>query len=156
MGTFKNKFDSNRQDWTTPKELFNKLNEEFHFTCDLAASKENALCSKFFTIDDNGLNQKWEGICYLNPPFNTKNCRVVDWVKKAYLNTQNNSNLIVVILLPARTNNKFWHQYIMKASEIKFICGRVKFGGAKCGLPQPLVFVVFKKSDKTKFSSFYL
>ncbi len=152
----KNRFASKKQDWNTPKYLFDKINEEFHFDCDLAASHENALCPNFYTKQNNGLLKQWSGTCWLNPPYNTKECKVIDWVKKAYNDTLNNENLTVVMLLPARTNNKFWHDYIMRAAEIKFIRGRVKFNGAKHGLPQPLVLVVFKKSETTKFSSFYL
>ena len=153
----KNSFASKKQDWQTPKELFEKPNKEFNFTIDLAASDDNALCSKFYSKDSNGLQQCWDGVCYLNPPYNSKESKVIDWVKKAYNDTQKNSNLTVVILLPARTNNKFFHNYIMKCAEVKFICGRVKFNGAKHGLPQPLLFAVFRKTDlPTKFTSFYL
>jgi len=156
MANFNNKFDSIRQDWDTPQLLFDKVNKEFNFEWDLAASKENTKCPKFFTQQDDGLKQKWEGVCWLNPPYGDKSSKMVDWIKKAYNDTQLNSELTVVMLIPARTNTKWFHQFCMKAAELKFICGRPKFGDGKHGLPQPLILVVFKKSDETKFSSFDL
>jgi len=59
------------------------------------------------------------------------------------------------MLIPARTNTVWWHDYCMKAKEIRFIKGRPKFGDAKHGLPQPLAIVIFAKHyGETKFSSF--
>ncbi len=157
MALFKGKFDSVKQDWTTPKELFDKLNNEFGFTCDLAASPENALCPKFFTKEDNGLLQQWSGVCWLNPPFGQKNAKMIDWIKKSYEDSQLNSNLTVVMFIPARTNNKWWAKYCMNAKEVRFIIGRPKFGGATHGLPQPLCLVIFGKTEQpTKFSAYPL
>lgn len=157
MANFTNKFSSVRQDWTTPRVLFDKLNQEFNFEWDLAASPENALCKNFYTQENDGLKQNWNGICWLNPPYGDKQSKMVDWIKKAYNSTQENENLTVVMLIPARTNTKWFHSFCLKSAELKFICGRPKFGDSLHGLPQPLVFVVFKKtSENTKFSSFYL
>lgn len=155
MAKFNKKFESIKQDWTTPKKLFNQINEEFHFECDLAASKDNALCSKFFSQEDDGLSKEWNGVCWLNPPYGDKSSKMVDWIKKAYHDSQKNPNLTVVMLIPARTNTKWFHDYCMKAAELKFICGRPKFGDSTHGLPQPLILVVFKKSNQTIFSSFH-
>lgn len=156
MASFNKKFDSIKQDWNTPIDLFKKLDDEFHFEYDLAANSENALCSKFYNKDDNGLAQKWHGICWLNPPYGDKSSKMVDWIKKAYSDSRINSNLTVVMLIPARTNTRWFHNYCMKATEIRFICGRPKFGDNKHGLPQPLILVIFKKGKSIKFSSFYL
>ena len=156
MAFFKNKFDSIKQDWNTPKSLFDKLNDEFNFKWDLAATKENSLCSKYYTKETDGLKQEWVGVCWLNPPYGDKSSKMVDWIKKAHQSTQENPDLTVVMLIPARTNTKWWANYIMKSAEIRFIVGRPKFGDSKHGLPQPLVLVIFKKSEYTKFSSFYL
>jgi phage N-6-adenine-methyltransferase len=156
MASFNNKFNSVKQDWTTPQSLFNKINLEFNFEWDLAASETNAKCSKFFTKEQDGLKQIWDGVCWLNPPYGDKSSKMVDWIKKAYNDSKNNDKLTVVMLIPARTNTKWFHEYCMKAAELKFILGRPKFGDSKHGLPQPLVLVVFKKSDNTKFSSFNL
>lgn len=157
MANFNNKFDSIKQDWNTPKILFDKLNDEFNFQWDLASSKDNALCENYFTKETDGLKQNWNGICWLNPPYGDKTSKMVDWIKKAYNDTLDNENLTVVMLIPARTNTKWFHEYCLKAYELKFICGRPKFGDATHGLPQPLILVVFKKSkENTKFTSFYL
>lgn len=153
MAGFTNKFASVRQDWDTPDKVFLPLNEEFHFETDLAASPSNTRAPKFFTKEDDGLKQKWQGTCWLNPPFGDKSSKMVDWIKKAWHDTQVDEGLTVVMLIPARTNTKWFHQYCMKAAEVRFICGRPKFGGATHGLPQPLVIVVFKKSQETKFGS---
>jgi phage N-6-adenine-methyltransferase len=156
MASFNNKFNSVKQDWTTPQSLFNKINLEFNFEWDLAASETNAKCSKFFTKEQDGLKQIWDGVCWLNPPYGDKSSKMVDWIKKAYNDSKNNDKLTVVMLIPARTNTKWFHEYCMKAAELKFILGRPKFGDSKHGLPQPLVLVVFKNSNDTKFSSFSL
>jgi phage N-6-adenine-methyltransferase len=141
MALFKTKFDSIRQDWETPDELFNPLNEEFGFTFDVCATKENTKCSNFYTISDNALEQKWSGVCWMNPPFGEQG----KWVRKAYQEGLNGTT--VVCLLPARTNTGWWHDYCMKG-EIRFIRGRPKFKGAKHGLPQPLAIVIFgRKQD---------
>ncbi len=143
MAGFNKKFDSIRQDWDTPQVLFDKLNEEFKFEYDLAASNKNTKCDKFFSKEDDGLKQKWNGVCWLNPPYGDKTSKMVDWIKKAYNDTQFNPNLTVVMLIPARTNTKWFHNFCMKAAELKLICGRPKFGDSKHGLPQPLILVVF-------------
>src|ERR1035437_122485 len=108
MAGFGSKFNSKKQDWTTPRTLFDKLNNEFHFEWDLAASKENALCSNYYTKELNGLNQEWlSASCFINPPFGDSGSKLSDWVKKAYVSTQANINLKVVMLIPARTNTKW-------------------------------------------------
>lgn len=138
MAQFKTKFESKRQDWETPDELFVSLNEEFNFTLDVCATKENAKCKTFFSVEDNGLEQTWIGVCWMNPPFGVQG----KWVRKAF--EESRKGTIVVCLLPARTNTLWWHNYCMKG-EIRFIKGRPKFKGAKHGLPQPLAIVIFRK-----------
>lgn len=156
MAKFTNKFTSIKQDWETPINLFQKLNSEFLFNFDLAASNSNFKCKNYFSINDNSLKQDWNGICWLNPPYGDKKSKLSDWCKKAYLESVRNDKLIVVMLIPARTNTKWFHDYCMKASELRFICGRPKFGGADHGLPQPLVIVVFQKNKPLKVSSYYI
>lgn len=157
MAGFTKKFDSVRQDWTTPKVLFDKLNQEFNFEWDLAASAGNKLCKNFYTKENDGLTKDWNGIAWLNPPFGCKSSKMIDWIKKSYNETQKNSNLTVVMLIPARTNCKWFADYIMKAAEVRFIIGRPKFGNCIHGLPQPLLLAVFKQTNQpTKYSPFYL
>lgn len=156
MATFTGKFDSNRQDWDTPDSIYLPLDAEFHFQTDLAASPDNARCVRYFTKEQDGLKQPWDGVCWLNPPFGDKSSKMVDWIKRAYEESQRNPNLTVVMLIPARTNTRWFHQFCMQAAEVRFICGRPKFADATHGLPQPLVIIVFKKSAKTIFTSFQL
>lgn len=153
MAGFTNKFDSVRQDWDTPDSVFLPLDAEFHFTLDLAASEKNTRCKRFYSKEQDGLKQEWKGIAWINPPFGDKSSKMVDWIKKAWHDTQRDPDLTVVMLIPARTNTKWFHDYCMKAAEVRFIKGRPKFGDASHGLPQPLVIIVFKKSDKTVFKT---
>ena len=96
----------------------------------------------------------WQGVGWLNPPYGAKTGKLSDWVKRAYQETRK-EGCCVVMLIPARTNTKWFHEYCMKASELRFFKGRPKFGDAKHGLPQPLVLVVFKAgSVLPKLSSF--
>jgi len=156
MALLKDKFASAKQDWTTPDDLFDKLNREFHFDFDLAASEKNTKCKRFFTKSDDALTKDWNGTCWLNPPYGSTNDKLVDWVIKSFHESKKD-HCTVVMLIPARTNTKWWHEYVMKACEVRFICGRPKFGDAIHGLPQPLALIVFKEHDgETKFSSFHM
>lgn len=157
MASFSGKFNSTRQDWTTPKPLFAALDAEFHFTCDLAASEENTLCARYFSQEVDGLQQSWSGTCWLNPPYGDPKSKMVDWIKRADSETKRDFNLTVVMFIPARTNTRWWHRYCMKAAEIRFICGRPRFGDATHGLPQPLALIVFRQHvGETRYGSFHL
>ena len=136
-------FSSKKQDWTTPKEFFKKLDDEFHFTLDAAASDENALCKDYFTEKDNALVQKWTGIVWLNPPDGRE---LKHWVKKAHDEVQNGNAEMVVMLVPSRTDTVYWHEYIMKV-DIRFIKGRLKFCDGKNPAPFPSAVVIFKLNN---------
>lgn len=117
-------FSSNKEDWETPQELFNELDQEFNFTIDVCADNRNKKCKRFYTKEENGLLQNWNNeIVWCNPPYGRK---IGEWVKKA-----EESNATVVMLLPARTDTKWFHKYIYKKAEIRFIKGRLKFGNSK-------------------------
>ncbi len=137
MANFKDAFKSTKQDWVTPDEFFSPLQKEFSFTLDVAASINNSKCKRFFTKKDDGLSKDWKGTCWMNPPYNNKK----GWIIKAY--NESKKGATVVCLVPARTNTNWWHDFCMKG-EIRFIRGRVKFVGAKHGLPQPLALVIFR------------
>lgn len=135
-------FSSRSFDWETPDELFNKLNEEFSFTIDVCADASNTKCRRYFSPEQNGLAQDWSReVCWMNPPYGRE---VGKWVKKAYEEAQRGA--LVVCLLPARTDTGWWHEYVMKASEVRFIKGRLKFKGSKNSAPFPSCIVVFKPS----------
>lgn len=125
---------SNTPEWATPQELFDELDKEFRFTLDPCATKENAKCNKFFTKEDDGLNQDWSGeIIFMNPPYGRE---IGKWVKKL-------SEAGGVALLPARTDTRWFHDYIYKKAEVRFIKGRLKFGGSVNSAPFPSMICVF-------------
>lgn len=140
----KNRFKASRSDWETPDDLFKKVDDIFHFTRDVCASKDNTKCDNFWTKENSCLNKRWEGINWMNPPY--KNMK--PFIEKAY---KERKNAITVCLLPARTNTNWWHDYCMRG-EIYFICGRPKFKGCKYGLPQPLALIVFGRGKKIMWS----
>jgi len=140
MGNFDNKFESNRQDYETPQSLFEPLNKEFGFTLDVCATYDNTKCKDFIPPEVDGLNTNWDKnkVCWMNPPFKT----VGKWVEKAYNESMNGTT--VVCLVASRTNTNWWHNFVMKANEIRYVKGRPKFVGCKHGLPLPLSIVIFK------------
>lgn len=131
-------FTSKTDLWETPQELFDKMNDEFGFETDVCAIQENAKCKNFYTPEENGLLQDWRGCCWMNPPYGRK---IGDWVQKAYESSVNNK-ATVVCLLPARTDTKWFHDYCVKG-EIRFLKGRLKFGGSKNSAPFPSMLVIF-------------
>ena len=140
MGQFdKNKFDGVSIVWATPPEIFNPLNEEFCFTLDVAASKENRKVERYIDEETDGLEQSWKDeVCWCNPPYG----RIVPkWIEKAKAESENGATSVLLIL--AKTNTKWFHELCMTASEIRFVKGRPKFIGAKDGLPFPLMLVIF-------------
>lgn len=134
-------YSSHTDQWATPQIFFDKLNEEFKFSLDPCATKENAKCDNYFTQEINGLLQSWEGHnVFCNPPYGKQ---LSQWVKKAYEESKK-PNTLVVMLIPARTDTRYFHEYIYhKAKEIRFIKGRLKFGQAKNSAPFPSMVVIF-------------
>lgn len=130
-------FSSKSDLWSTPQDLFDRLNKEFHFTLDVCAIKENAKCSNFFDPTVDGLKQNWKGVCWMNPPYGRG---IKKWVEKAYFSSLEGAT--VVCLLPARTDTIWFHEYCVKG-EIRFIKGRLKFGGHADPAPFPSMIVIF-------------
>lgn len=129
-------FSSKTDLWETPQALFDELNREFGFQTDVCALPENAKCDEFYTQEQDGLSQQWTGVCWCNPPYGRQ---VGKWVKKAA-----ESDATVVMLLPARTDTKWFHDYILPNAEIRFIKGRLKFGGNKNSAPFPSMVCIFR------------
>ena len=132
-------FSSKTDMWATPQDFFDRLNRLFNFNLDVCATAENAKCARFFTVADNGLAQKWDGTCWMNPPYGRE---IGEWVAKAYKSSRENM-CTVVCLIPARTDTSWWHEYCAKG-EIYFVRGRLKFGEAKNSAPFPSAVVVFR------------
>ncbi len=137
-------FSSKTDLWETPQDLFNKLNEEFHFNLDVCALPENTKCAAYFTPEIDGLRQPWYGICWCNPPYGRQIGR---WVQKAYQSAKNGAT--VVMLIPARTDTRWFHDYIYQKErvEIRFLRGRLKFGYSKNAAPFPSMVVVFRPNN---------
>jgi len=128
------------EEWGTPQHFFDSLNEEFGFTLDVCATDGNAKCGRYFTKEDDGLLQDWEGACWMNPPYGRA---IGHWMRKAYESSVNGAT--VVCLVPARTDTAWWHDYAMKG-DIRFLRGRLKFvgvDGVKSSAPFPSAVVVF-------------
>ena len=133
-------FSSRTDLWETPQDFFEKLDKEFHFTLDVCALPENAKCAAYYTPEMNGLVQPWRGKCWCNPPYGRK---IGEWVKRAHNYAM--EGITTVMLLPARTDTQWFHDYILNPKrEIRFIRGRLKFGGAKNSAPFPSMVVVFR------------
>lgn len=133
-------YSSASDNWETPQDFFDALNAEFHFTLDAAASDENAKCARYFTKEQDGLAQDWTGVVWCNPPYGRE---VGRWVAKAAGSAEKGA--VVVMLLPARTDTRWFHDYINGRAEVRFVKGRLKFGGAKNSAPFPSMVVVFGK-----------
>lgn len=119
-------YSSKSDEWETPDELFREIQDEFHLDLDVCATDENAKLPLYFTKEDNALEKDWNGHrCWCNPPYGKQ---IWKWVKKA------SESDFVVMLIPSRTDTRWFHDYVYGKAEIRFIKGRIKFlqgGGAK-------------------------
>ena len=148
-------FSSKSDEYSTPQWLFDQLNAEFHFHCDAAATEHNTKCKYHF---EDALAHKWYGFDFLraiypktfwlNPPYS----QIGAFMKKAYEESQKGAT--VVCLIPSRTDTKYWHEYVMKAQELRFVKGRLKFGDSKAGAPFPSVVVIFDKARCNEFTAY--
>ena len=134
-------YSSKTNEWSTPQDFFDELDKEFNFTLDPCATSENAKCTKCFTVEDDGLKQDWsKDTVFMNPPYGRE---IKYWVQKAY--EESLKGATVVCLIPARTDTAYWHNYIFgKADDIRFIKGRLKFGGSKNPAPFPSAIIIYK------------
>lgn len=136
-------FKSGRDDWQTPQKLFEDLNGEFHFGLDAAASIHNSKCGDMFLGEGcNSLEVDWKCVSdskpiWLNPPYSQN----LAFIKKAY--TESLNGAIVVVLIPSRTDTIWWHDYIMKAAEIRLLRGRLYFDDAIYPAPFPSAIAIF-------------
>lgn len=127
-------------EWATPKKVFDSLNEEFHFTLDPCCTHENAKCERHFTKEDDGLSKDWGGqVVFCNPPYGRE---LPKWVKKCY---DESRHADVVMLIPARTDTRWFHDYIYGKAEIRFIKGRLKFNDGKSSAPFPSMIVIYER-----------
>lgn len=133
-------FSSASDEWATPQPLFDELNRLFGgFTLDPCATPQNAKCSRFFTREDNGLSRPWDGKVFMNPPYGRQ---IGGWVRKAW--EESLRGALVVCLLPARVDTRWWHDYARKG-HVYFLQGRVRFGDSRNCAPFPSAIVTFGK-----------
>jgi site-specific DNA-methyltransferase (adenine-specific) len=133
-------YSSASDDWATPQALFDVLNKQFKFEADMAATKENAKCKEFYS---DSLDITWDmtGWLWCNPPYS----KIKEFSLKAHDESMNGAK--IVMLIPARTDTKYWHDYMSSASEIRFLKGRLKFGDSKNSAPFPSAVVIFDGLD---------
>ena len=118
--------NSKNLNWCTPPEFFDELDQEFHFNLDPAATDKCAKCAKYFTPESDGLKADWGGCrVFCNPPCGRN---IGEWVKKGYEESQK-PGTVVVMLIPARTDTSYYHDYIFggKADEVRFLRGAALF-----------------------------
>jgi site-specific DNA-methyltransferase (adenine-specific) len=142
-------FASNSAEWETPQNLFDQLNKEFNFQIDVCATQDNTKCPVFFNKETNGLIMPWFNwsTCWLNPPYGKE---IGLWIEKAHKEARQGAT--VVCLLPSRTDTKYFHDFIWdkekykprEGVEIRFLKGRLKFGGSKNSAPFPSMIVIFR------------
>lgn len=135
-------FSSKSNNWSTPQEFYDRLNKEFHFTLDPCADEHNHKCDKYFTIDQDGLSQSWAGeSVFCNPPYGKE---IAKWVCKCFTEVYQGKCHTAVMLIPSRTDTKWFHDYIYHKAEVRFIRGRLKFGGVKQSAPFPSMIVIYR------------
>lgn len=129
---------SDRDDWETPRALFDDLDEVFHFTLDPCSTHQNAKCERHYTKDEDGLSKSWAGeTVFCNPPYGSDGKR---WIAKC---AEEARHATIVALLPARTDVRAFHEHIYKKKGVivKFLRGRIRFelGGGRSKLcPVPV------------------
>lgn len=120
-------FSSATDQWATPQEFFDELDKEFDFAVDVCADATNHKCEAYYDKAADGLSQAWNRTAWCNPPYGRE---IGKWVAKAAEESKKHG-VTVVMLLPARTDTRWFHDYIYGKAEIRFIKGRLKFGGAR-------------------------
>jgi phage N-6-adenine-methyltransferase len=160
---------SERSDWAKPWELFLSLDAVYRFDLDVCATADNAKCAWFFSPAEDGLAQEWviskssllslavppagdmdcarTVVAFCNPPYGRE---IAAWMKKAW-KAGGGRGAVVVCLVPARTDTRWWHDYAMKATYISFIPGRIRFEGAPSTAPFPSAVVVFGPGAKPPY-----
>lgn len=140
-------FSSATDEWATPQAFYDVVREEFNPTLDVCCLPSSAKCERYFTPEDNGLEQTWTGVCWMNPPYGEE---IKHWVKKAHDSALEGAT--VVCLVPARVDTGWWHDYCRHA-EVRFIRGRLRFGEATASAPFPSALVIFGRDPVTTFEA---
>lgn len=137
-------FSSNKLDWETPPWLMNLINDDMWWperTLDVCATAANTKCDEYMDKETDALTTTWPGgSAFCNPPYGKNISR---WVRRAAHQTWKRNVFDTVVLLPSRTDTKYWHNYVMRASEVCFLRGRIRFLGAASSAPFPSCLVRF-------------
>jgi len=134
------------QDRRTPKALFDELDKEFHFQLDpcTSTSKPNNLGTPnyFLYPEQDGLKEDWSKYksVFVNPPFKD----AYKWLKKS--KEESEKGCTVVVLLPSKTETKWWHEFALKADEIRFVQRRVTFEGHKDPFIIGIALIIFNST----------
>ena len=133
-------FSSKYQGWSTPADFFAEQAAKYGpFDLDVCALPHSAKCARYFTMFEDGLWQRWSGVCWCNPPYNN----VRAWITKAYNEVAVGNATKVVCLIPARPGSRVWHNIIFPHAVIRWLPGRIKFVGAESSAPFDSALVVF-------------
>ena len=139
---------SNRTDWETPTDLFASLDDEFHFTLDAASSETNHKCPKHYTLENSAFNHEGGGeTVFCNPPYGKA---IADWARKCSTEASR-KNTLVIMLLPARTDTRWFQDYILNRAEVRFLKGRLKFetDGVPDGpAPSPSMIIAMRTGER--------
>ena len=141
-------FSSSKMDWRTPPEVFDFFNSRYAFDFDAAATPEDALLPDFIPPSVDALATDWGRLfpnasaAWVNPPYG----RGVDkWMAKCA--AEGAAGMLVGALVFARTDTRWWHDYVMQARTVWLIKGRIRFlghdGVAGNSAPAPSAFVVW-------------
>lgn len=137
MGRMAVHYSSATEEWETPQDFFDELNQTFHFDLDACASHANTKCERYFTKGDNALEQDWSGTVWMNPPYGRQ---IESFMQKAF--SESCKGATVVCLVPNRTDTRWWHRYACRGVVIP-IRRRLYFGGASSPAPFPSAVVIF-------------
>jgi len=146
-------FSSATGEHATPEDFFARCDSEFRFDLDAAATADNACCPRFWTIESNALLQEWTGRVWLNPPYG----RGLElWLSKARTEVNAARAEFVVILVPARTDTRWFAEYVWDFEthrarpgvEPRFVKGRLRFGTALSCAPFPSMLVIMRRAKK--------
>ncbi len=133
-------YSSESCEWPTPQTFFDMLDSEFRFTLDPCATSHNAKCENYFTRKDDGLNQDWgTHRVFCNPPYGRE---IGAWAKKCHESAQ--AGALVVLLVHARTDTRWFHDWVYGKAELRFVKGRLKFGDGTQSAPFPSLVAIFR------------
>jgi phage N-6-adenine-methyltransferase len=139
----KTMFSSATGEWSTPPGLVTAVNSVVPLDLDVCATPENAKCARYYTEQDDGLIKEWRGTCWMNPPYGRE---IAHWMRKAWFTGH---HTLVVCLVPARTDTRWWHEYVI-GEPILYFRGRLRFGNGKSPAPFPSALVLEGGDEELK------